>query len=188
MLKGFFKSGRKTVLVGGLLALIVLSVVCIWLKENIKTEKDVMLKIMSKKVDLQVKDVHYTEVGDSDSVWEINADTARYSKKDNLVFFDNIRVKLIMGGGRTFIMTGNEGCLHTDTRDIKVCGNVEITSDKGDRFNTDHLDYSSSDKRMYTDGHITMRNPCMEISGIGMSLSIKIEKVTLLSRVKALIK
>lgn len=188
MLKTFFKSRKKLLLIGGLLVLTGLSVVCVWLKEGIKTKEDVLLKIMSEKIDLQVKDVHYTEVGDPDSIWEINADTARYAKKEDLVFFDNIRVKLIMSDGRTFVMTGKTGRLHTDTKDIEVFGNVEVTSDKGDRFTTDHLNYSSSDKEVYTDKRVTMKNPQIEISGIGMTLSMKNEKVTLLSRVNAVIK
>jgi len=146
MLKKIFKSRKKVLLIGGLLVLIGLSVVCVWLKEGIKAKEDVLLKIMSEKIDLQVRDVHYTEVGDPDSIWEINADTARYAKKEDLVFFDNVRVKLIMSDGRTFVMTGKTGRLHTDTKDMEVFGNVEVTSDKGDRFTTDHLNYSSSDK------------------------------------------
>ena len=187
MLKTLFKS-RKKIALAGLLVLIILSVVCVWLKEGVKTKEAALLKIMSEKIDLQVKDVHYTEVGDPDSVWEINADTARYAKKDDLVFFDNIRVKLIMSDGRAFVMTGNSGRLHTDTRDMEISGNVEVTSDKGDRFITDHLNYSSSDKKVYTDKRVTMKNPQIEVSGIGMTLSMKTEKVTLLSRVKAVIK
>ena len=188
MLKTLFKSRKKTALIAGLLVLIILSVVCVWLKEGIKTKEAALLKIMSEKIDLQVKDVHYTEVGDPDSVWEINADTARYAKKDDLVFFDNIRVKLIMSDGRTFVMTGNSGRLRTDTRDIEIFGNVEVISDKGDRFTTDRLNYSSSDKRVYTDKHVTMKNPRIEISGIGMTLLMETEKVSLLSRVSAIIR
>ncbi|TSA52730.1 MAG: LPS export ABC transporter periplasmic protein LptC [Planctomycetaceae bacterium] len=188
MLKKIFKSRKKVLLIGGLLVLIGLSVVCVWLKEGIKAKEDVLLKIMSEKIDLQVRDVHYTEVGDPDSIWEINADTARYAKKEDLVFFDNVRVKLIMSDGRTFVMTGKTGRLHTDTKDMEVFGNVEVTSDKGDRFTTDHLNYSSSDKKVYTDKRVTMKNPQIEISGIGMTLSMKNEKVTLLSRVNAIIR
>ena len=188
MLKTLFKSRKKTVLIAGFLVLIVLTVVCVWLKEGIKTKEDILLKIMSEKIDLQVKDVHYTEVGDPDSIWEINADTARYARKDKLVFFDNIRVKLIMSDGRTFVMTGNSGHLRTDTRDMEISGNVEVTSDKGDRFITDHLNYSSSDKKVYTDKRVTMKNPRIEISGIGMTLFMETEKMSLLSGVSAIIK
>ena len=184
--KDLFKSRKKIVLIGALFVLVIL--VCVWLKQDGKIEKDVLLKILPEKVDLHVKDVHYTEVGDPDSTWEINADSAKYVREDNLVFFNNIRIKLIMSDGRTFVMTGDEGCLCTDTKDIEVNGNVEVISDKGDRFITDHLNYCSSDKRIYTDGHVTMKNQQMEISGVGMSLSIKTKKVTLFSTVTAIIK
>ncbi len=188
ILSNFFRSGKKIAITGGLIILVILFVACMWLKGDIKKDRAALLKIMSKNVDLQIRDVHYTEVGDPDSIWEINADTAKYVKKDNVVFFENIRVKLIMSGGKTYVMTGDEGRLRTDTKNIKICGDVEVVSDKGDRFSTDYLDYYSSDKRVYTDGRITMKNPQMEVSGIGMSLSLKTEKVTLLSAVRTLIK
>lgn len=188
MLKTFLKSRKKILFLGGLFVMIGLSAVCVCLKKSVKAKEDVLLKIITEKIDLHVKDVHYTEVGDPDSIWEINADTARYAKEKRIVFFDNIRVKLIMSDGRTLLMTGETGLLQTDTKDIEVHGNVEVTSDRGDRFTTDQLNYSSSDKKVYTNGRVTMKTPQIEINGIGMTLSMKNEKVTLLSKVNAVIK
>jgi hypothetical protein len=43
-----------------------------------------LLKIMSDRVDLQVRNVHYTEVGDSGMKWDITAEAI--SEKENLLF------------------------------------------------------------------------------------------------------
>src|SRR5512141_2654173 len=82
-----------------------------------------LLKIMADRVDLQVRDVHYTEVGDSGMKWEIKADVARYQKKENLAVFDKLVVKLVMKDGKTVEMTGDHGLLNTESRDMEIEGN-----------------------------------------------------------------
>ena len=47
-----------------------------------------VLKLISERVDLQIKDFHYTEVSESGMVWEINADTARYVREDDITPFE----------------------------------------------------------------------------------------------------
>ena len=111
-----------------------------------------LLKIMSDRVDLQVRDVHYTEVGDSGMKWEIRADTARYQKKENLALFEKLAVKLVMKDGKTFVMTGDHGRLNTESKDMEIEGNVGIVSENGDRFKTDRLRYRNADKVIETDG------------------------------------
>ena len=153
-----------------------------------KSSPNQLLNIISDKVDLQVKNVHYTDVGDSGMKWEINADSAKYVKNENLVLFDRIRVKLVMPDGRTLVMTGEKGKSNTETKDMEVSGNVEIISDKGDHLTTDILKYSGAEQRIYTDSAVKMENSRMQVKGVGMSFLLDDKDVTLLSRVKANIK
>jgi LPS export ABC transporter protein LptC len=150
-----------------------------------KAKEKSFLKIMADNVDLQVKDIRYTEVGDDKAKWEIKADTAKYMKKENLALFDRITVKLVMADGKTFVMNGDKGRMKTDTRDIEILGNVEITSDNGDCFKTDALLYSSADKKFSTPSAVKMDNARMQVRAVGMSLSLITEKLSLLSKVKA---
>ena len=101
---------------------------------------------MSDRVDLQVKNVRYTEVGDSGMKWEITADTARYQKKENLALFEKVKVRLVMKDGRVFVMNGDRGRLNTQSRDMEIEGNVGIVSENGDRFSTDRLRYRNAGK------------------------------------------
>jgi LPS export ABC transporter protein LptC len=122
------------------------------------------------QADLQVKNVHYTDVGDSELKWDIRADTAKYIKNDNLVIFKNVKIRLVLDNGAEFIMKGDEGQLRTDTKDIEISGLVCINSNRGEQFVTDHISYSSSDKKLYTDSQIEMENSYMKVKGTGMSL------------------
>jgi len=144
-----------------------------------------LLKIMSDRVDLQVRDVHYTEVGDSGMKWEIRADTARYQKKENLALFEKLAVKLVMKDGKIFVMTGDHGRLNTESKDMEIEGNVGIVSENGDRFKTDRLRYRNSDKVIETDRPVAMENRSVRVSGVGMVVSLEGKTVAILSQVRA---
>jgi LPS export ABC transporter protein LptC len=182
------KFKRRNVVIIILIATVVTAAAGFLFFESGKSSQNQLLNIVSDKVDLQVKNVHYTDVGDSGVKWEINADNAKYVKNENLVIFDRIRVKLVMSGGRTLVMTGDKGKSNTETKDMEISGNVEITSDKGDRLTTDILRYSGAQQRIYTDSAVKMENSRMQVKGVGLSFSLEDKDVALLSKVKANIK
>lgn len=144
-----------------------------------------LLKVMSDRVDLQVRDVHYTEVGDSGMKWDIRADAARYLKKENLALFDNLTIKLVTKDGKTFVMTGDHGRLNTESRDMEIEGNVGIVTENDDRFATDRLRYRNADKVIETDRPVTMENKSVHVSGVGMVVSLEGKNVAILSQVRA---
>jgi LPS export ABC transporter protein LptC len=182
------KFKRSNVIIMILVVAIAGAAAVIFFVESSRSSKNQLLNILSDKVDLQVKNVLYTDVGASGVKWEIKADSAKYVKNENLVLFDRIRVKLVMADGRTLVMTGDKGKSNTETKDMEVSGNVEIISDKGDRLTTDILKYSGAEQRIYTDSAVKMENSRMQVKGVGMSLSLDDKDVALLSRVKADIK
>lgn len=183
----FGKISAKKLLVGGGIFLFAV-VVLIYALYTIHGEEDV-LKVLSDKVDFQIRDFHYTEVGDPDVTWEINADTATYIREDNVTLFENVLVRLIFSSGDTFVITGENGSLHTDTKDVDIRGNVVASTDQGDRFETASLHYSHNDGdgMIHTEDAVIIVRPGITVRGVGMNLSLKTRKATLLSDVKATI-
>ncbi|NPV03241.1 MAG: LPS export ABC transporter periplasmic protein LptC [Syntrophaceae bacterium] len=150
-----------------------------------KTEKQTALKIIDDKVDLYIRDVHYTEVGDSGNRLEINADTATFLKEENLARFERVRMKLILPDGRTYELSADRGRLRTDVKDLDIEGNVVILSSRGDRFTTDRLHYSDGEKKIQTRDAVTLTNPRLSVNGRGMTLLLKSERVTVTGPVRA---
>jgi LPS export ABC transporter protein LptC len=175
---------RKTLLILLAAAAIVLVVVILWVGGR-KEPGKALLKIMADRVDLQVRNVRYTEVGDAGMKWEIMADTARYQKKDNLAFFETLTVRLVMKDGSTYRMNGDKGRFNTESRDLEIEGHVAIVSPRGERFTTDRLQYRNAGKRIETDSPVLMEGRGVRISGVGMVFSITGEKVSILSQVRA---
>ena len=182
------KFKKRIVVITGVIILVISVAAIVLVMESRKSSPSPPLNIMSDKVDLQVKNINYTDVGDSGLKWEIKADSAKYIKSENLAMFDRVRVKLLMSDGKTIVMTGDKGTLNTNTKDMEITGNVEAVSDRGDRLTTDILKYSGSERRIYSEVAVTMENARMQVRGMGMSLSLEDKDVALLSRVRANIK
>lgn len=178
---------RKLVIIVSAVFVSAVLVAAYVITEGNKAPGKKLLKIVTDNVDLQVKDVLYTDVGESGLKWEVRADSAQYIKSENIALFDKIRVKLVLADGKTISMIGEKGKLHTGTKDMEITGNVEILSDRGDRLTTDIIKYSGQEQRFYTDSPVKLENARLRIKGVGMSLSVKDRDVTLLSKVKAIV-
>lgn len=179
------KISAKKLFVGGGIFLFAV-VLVIYALYTVHREEHV-LKVLSDKVDFQIRDFHYTEVGDPDVTWEINADTATYIKEDDVTLFENVRVRLVFSSGDVYVITGAKGSLHTDTKDVDIRGNVVACTDQGDRFETASLHYSHNDGdgMIHTEDAVSILRPGIRVRGIGMNLSLKGRKATLLSDVEA---
>ena len=174
---------KKTFVIFGLLVLFAFAAfVFVGLR---KEPPRAMLEKMAEKVDLQAKNVRYTQVGSSGMKWEITADSAQYRKKEDLALFDNVRAKVFMKDGRSFTMTGDKGVLNTRSKNLDINGNVVIVSESGDRFQTDRLSYRDALKRIETDQPVVIESKNARISGVGMHLNLNDEKVVILSGVRA---
>jgi LPS export ABC transporter protein LptC len=148
---------------------------------------EIVLNVFSDKADIEIQNFHFTEVGDPELIWEIDAKSAEYIREENVALFDDVKVRLTLADGRSYLMTGREGTLQTDTKDIDISGDVLIVSDEGDRFGTDYLKFSHSERRIYTEEDITMKNSYIKAKGKGMTLSLNDRSISLLSNVDVVI-
>ena len=173
-------------LIGGLLLVVVAIAVGVYFLSR-SGEKGINLTVLSDKVAMQVREFHYTEVGDSETLWEIRADSAQYIKSDEQVLLKSIQARFVAADGQTYMLKGNDGLLYRDTRDIEVSGNVVVTSSVGDRLKTESLKYTASDMAIHANGSVTMENPNIRLTGTGMKFSMKKRHMILFSDVKAII-
>ena len=58
-------------------------------------------------------------------------------------------------------------------------------TNSGERITTDHVDYADAEKKLYTDDPVLFTNPKLKIRGLGMTIMVNEQTVTLHSRVNA---
>ncbi|MBN2251850.1 MAG: LPS export ABC transporter periplasmic protein LptC, partial [Candidatus Altiarchaeota archaeon] len=109
--------------------------------------------------------------------------------KDDITLFENVKIRLVFSNGDAYVIKGKNGSMHTDTKDMDIEGDVVALSDEGDRFETAALHYihNGGDSVIHTKDAVRMLRPGTDISGIGMNLSLKSKKLSLLSGVRATI-
>jgi LPS export ABC transporter protein LptC len=146
------------------------------------------LKVMSDNVDVEIKDILFTEIGDGSVKWEIKASTARYLKGANLALFEGVRVTLLPTGGGKYVLSGDRGEFRTDTKDIKLTGHVKIITERGDILTAERLQYANGQRRIVSDGPVIVESGRLRVNGEGMHMDIARQEVSLLAKVRANIK
>ncbi|MDD5169435.1 MAG: LPS export ABC transporter periplasmic protein LptC [Syntrophales bacterium] len=180
---------KKSVKHVGIAALVILMMVlAVFLILRDRVAKPKLLASIPEHVDVQVKNVVYTDVGADGTKWEVRADTGTYYRKDSKALLDNVTVKLVMSNGRSFVLTGDKGIMGTENKNIDISGHVTILSDRGDRITMDDLHYNDKKRIFTTDSVVNQENSRMKIQGKGMELSLVKKEMKLLSDVRALMK
>jgi LPS export ABC transporter protein LptC len=188
-IKNNMRFKKRTLIIAGLGVVLVLAAALILFFDIFSPIfPETMLKIISDRADLEVRNVLYREVEGDGTKWEIRAKKASYLKKQNQATFDQVEVKLFLPDSKVVVLAGDKGQLDTATKDIKISGNVGVTSVSGERFTTDYLHYSADEKRLHTEATVLMETPRMQVRGVGMSLSLQNKDIVVFSRVHALIK
>jgi LPS export ABC transporter protein LptC len=185
MMKGLLATKWRRVLLFSAGFLVLAAAGSWWLVRNRDAIPKQALRIMAENVDLQVQNVTYTDVGSSGEKWEVKADSARYMRGEKIALFDRVAVKLILADGQTFHLTGDQGRLKTDLKDMDITGNVVILSDRGDRFTTERLRYVHAEKKIFTTDPVFMENDRLKVRGVGLTLRLDSRDLKLSSRVQA---
>lgn len=180
------KLSKKTKVTALVIIIVVLVTAVIFATMQVMDGKKAnIIKILPDEADVRIQDFIYTEVGHDNMRWEIKAKSAQYQKKRNLALFDQVQIKLTTKAGKVFVMTGDQGEMLTDKKDLEIKGHVVITSDAGDKFSTDYLRYSDARKHITTDAPVLMENKQMKIRGVGLSIFTDKGELTLSSDVRA---
>jgi LPS export ABC transporter protein LptC len=179
------KLSKKTIIISSIVVVLIAILITAVAIIKINVNKPGNLLKALPDVDLKIKGLNYTEVGEAKVKWEVTAETATYNKKQNLAVFDRVQIKLTTSDGKVFIMKGDKGLMFTDKKNIEIKDNVVIISDAGDKFSTDHLNYNDAEKKFYTDAPVTMENERMKITGVGLTLFMNTGELNLSSLVKA---
>ena len=147
--------------------------------------EQVQLQIRPGSADLEIRDVRFQEVSDDASRWEVQADLAKYMKKDNLALFEHVRIRLLRTDGDTYLLTGDRARLRTDTRDLELTGHVTLVTHRGETVRTDRLRYDHAGRKILTDDPVTLEGRGMRGQGVGMKISLADRDLRLFSKVKA---
>ena len=133
----------------------------------------------------RIQNFRRVKVKDGRTVWEITADDAQYFEDDNQIIVHEPRLTFFLKDDRPCRVTGSEGKLSLDGRDIEsvtLGGGVSVELDEL-VLETDEATYDRERDLITSPGVVTVRSHAVEVRGQGMEISVGPQQLRLLGEV-----
>ncbi|MCG6910781.1 MAG: LPS export ABC transporter periplasmic protein LptC [Deltaproteobacteria bacterium] len=138
------------------------------------------------KATISIGKVHHTATRDGVREWTLTADSADYMDSENQAFLNNLEVVFYMKDGDAITVHADRGYLKTDTKDIKVEGNVVV--DNGVyRLETSTLSYNHTARRLYTHQAVKVWGDMFTLSADNVSVDLKSRRSEFLGNVRGVL-
>jgi len=137
---------------------------------------------------VELKNVAYsTTNNDNFKEWDLVAESAQYLQGEKRVILENLSVNVYRPNGKIYIIRGQHGDLNTESRDIKMHGDIWGVMPDNTTVQTETIDYDHTKRLITTQDRVFIRrNSKFALEGKGMIIDMAKEKMTILSNVKAL--
>ncbi len=176
------------IVIGGFV-IAVSTVIYINVKLKNFTKKSNNIVQLSKNLpDLRLENVHYEKTKKGKLEWEIDAKVAHHYQGKDLLTLDSVKMLYYGSDKRTVIIAGKQGRIRPSTKDVELLGNVHIKSSDGYELRTNSLKYSSKTSAITTGDRVTILGKKFNITGVGMNLDIKRDRMSILHAVKTTLK
>jgi LPS export ABC transporter protein LptC len=181
MKKTKFAILMSIVLIGGIV------LISLWLnlREKKATEKsEVVPKISAEGADAHLDKIHFVEEKQGQKTWELEAKSIQQYQDQNIMILDQVKVTFYTKEGRSFIISGNQGKVNQDSKDMELVGNVVVSSSDGYQLKTHSLSYHDSNKSMSTPDPVEIEGEKIWLVGKGMLVDMEAKTLKVLNQVK----
>ncbi|MDI7259338.1 MAG: LPS export ABC transporter periplasmic protein LptC [Thermodesulfobacteriota bacterium] len=170
------------VLIGGII------LVSLWVnlqerKKALEKEENVP-KILTEGSDQRLERIRLVEEKHGKKTWELEAKAISRYQDQNIMMLEDVKVTYYSKDGRSFIITGNQGKVYQDSKDMELIGNVLCTSSDGYRFKTHSISYQHSSKKVTSSDKVELEGEQLRLIGKGMLVDMESKTFKVLSEVK----
>lgn len=102
--------------------------------------------------------IRQTASEDGETLWRLKAMTARYFDEARRAVAEDIHIRFYPEDENIVGLSAREGVIRTDTNDVSVTGDVEVTS-RGYRLTTRFLRFDHKRRALATDEPVTITGP-----------------------------
>ncbi len=159
-LEKFLKNKKNLAIAIGFLAIIIL---CSWafisagmITKSFKTK---IIEQTYKNKEANIESLLVTETKDGEKLFELYAETGRYSDTDNIVFLTDLIGNFYEENKVKASFKANEGTYDSNTKHIILTGDVLIVYYDGTNISTDMLIYKGKQEDIRAIGNVRIEKP-----------------------------
>lgn len=170
-----------------------ISVVVGVLVHRARTPRALPIEPSATNADYRLKQVHLQEQGRDGSRWQLDAEYSETFEEQNKTTMKKVTIKVDQPSKgqeppRSWTVTGDEGDMNQETKDVDLRGHVVLISSEGLRLETDRLHWDAAGQRAWTDEAVTIYRSGAVVRGTGFESRVAEEVSSIKGRVRATFK
>jgi LPS export ABC transporter protein LptC len=140
----------------------------------------------AQQAEYQIKDVRINETLDGNLRWTLNADQAEVYDQKGITVMRKVVIQVFSRDG-DWTVTGDEGTLDNNRRDVTLRGDVVIRSSDGLEMRTPTLSWNNERRTLSTDDPVEISQKGTTITGLGLAVQMQEETATIHRSVRVVI-
>jgi LPS export ABC transporter protein LptC len=158
-----------------------------------RTPRAIPTEPAATNADYRLKQVRLQETGRDGSRWQLDAEYSETFEEQNTTAMKKVTIKVDQASksassARSWTVTGDEGNLNQETKDIELRGNVVLVSSDGLRLETERLRWDADAQRAWTTEPVTIYRAGTVVRGTGFESRVAEEATSVKGRVRAIFK
>lgn len=159
-LKNIFKSKKNIAYV---LAFSIILIACIWAFVSAgmitKSFKNKIIDQTYKNKEANIENLLVTETKEGVKLWEMYAETGRYSDTDSVVLLEDIIGNFYEDEKVKASFKADRGTYHSTKKEIILYSNVVLVYNDGTNLMTDRIEYMGKDTDIVAQGNVRIEKP-----------------------------
>ena len=150
-----------------------------------KPDEEVKLpRIAMEGANSRLEKIRFVEEKEGRKTWELEANAMQQYQDQNVMVLEDIRLTFFNKDGRTFIVTGKQGKVYQETKNMELQGDVVVTSSDGYRLKTNSVAYDHQGRKMETPDSIELDGEQLWLKGRGMRVDMEARTVKIFHNVR----
>jgi LPS export ABC transporter protein LptC len=164
-----------------------LVLVSLWvnLKEKKASEKgEVPPEISTDGADARLEKIQFVEDKHGRKTWELEAKSIQQYQGQNILLLEEVKMTVFTKEGRSFVISGNQGKVYQDSKNMELVGDVVLTSSDGYQLKTRSVSYHHLEKKVTTQDSVEIEGEQIRLVGKGMMVDMEAKIFKVLNQVK----
>lgn len=158
-----------------------------WVVAKWRRPKPEPLKEPTQAAEYRIKDIHINETLQGNLRWKLDADQAEVFDKEGKTVMKRVTVTIFSDRNQIWTVTGDEGTMVNQTKDVGLRGNVVVVSNDGLRMVSDDLNWKSEERRLWTEGPVKITREATTVQGNGLTAYVNEERAEIGGKVRVTI-
>jgi len=150
---------------------------------KVPEEKDVP-RFSADDAKMYLEKIHFVEDKRGRKTWELEAKSIQQNREENLMMLEDVKVTIYAEEGRSFTLSGKQGKISLDSKNMELLGDVVLASSDGYRLKTQTVAYLHQKKEVSTSDPVEIEGEQLRLTGNGMLVDMETRTFRILGRVK----